>query len=130
MGDGDRSVEDLLGTVLHPVQPASDIGDPEAVNASGRQQEADTGAVAQPGMDDAPGAVAYVSIQPRKPGSDPETVAFEIRSLDCEPGVAVYTDRDRLIASLAIPAPCPYSGPTSTGAARREGGTQGREKIA
>jgi hypothetical protein len=102
MGDGDRSVEDLLGTVLQPVRPASDIGATGPANAPGRHHEPEAGASAQPGMNDAPDAVAYVyvPIQPRKPGSDPDAVTFEIRSLDGEPGLAVYTDRDRLIASL------------------------------
>lgn len=102
MGDGDRSVEDLLGTVLQPVRPASDVGATGTANVPSRHHEAEAGAVAQPGMNDAPDAVAYVyvPIQPRKAESDPETVTFEIRSLDGEPGLAVYTDRDRLIASL------------------------------
>lgn len=84
MKDDEPSVRDLLTTELHPVDPPEDTPDP-------------------PADDDPPGAVAfvYVPVQPpRNPNAVPEAVTFELRSINGEPGLAIYTTQDRLIAEL------------------------------
>lgn len=105
-------MSDLLGTRVHAVRPGDADGrEPaDAAKAEGVSPRDEAGGVADdavgeqvvPETDDVPDAAAfvYVPVQPRKPGSVPNTVTFELRSIDGEPGLAVYTDRERLVAEL------------------------------
>lgn len=104
MADDNRSVEDLLGTVLHPVRPASDV---DALGNPPNRREPSGAGASEPAAEDTADAVAYVyvPIQPHRSGSDRQSVTFELRSIDGEAGLAVYTDRDRLTAELGVHQP-------------------------
>lgn len=98
MGADEKSVSDLLGTVIRPVEErASDVG-VAADPPSGPVVE-DEAEYAPENPSNAVSFV-YVPVQPRKPDSDGETVMFELRSIDGEPGLAVYTSQERLVAEL------------------------------
>jgi hypothetical protein len=89
VGDDGNSVPDLLDTVLHPVAPGG-VGTPDIDTASEREEPIEVDAV----------AFVYVPIRPKRTGDDPDTATFELRMLDGQPGLAVYTSRERLVAEL------------------------------
>lgn len=81
--DDRNPVEDLLGTVLVPVEPAD-------------TPEAPSGDALDP-------AYVYVPTKPFDAAADPtrQHVLFELRTLkDGSSGLPVYTDRDRLVGEL------------------------------
>src|SRR5262249_36311897 len=105
MGADERSVSDLLGTVILPVEE----GVPNAgivTEAAARERQASGAEVVEGetahASENAADAVpfVYVPVQPRKPGNNRNTVMFELRSIDGEAGLAVYTSQDRLVAEL------------------------------